>query len=132
MDNLFSLILTRILFRAAGDCGDNYIRLVTTSTALKPIIPLLLNSKVSDNELLVYKIRHEDDAIEFIKNKLLPSYKTESGCMLFLLSLMLTKGLGLIEKDMDIETSMNTLIGQFGHCTQDLINLLLTGIFKYY
>eukprot|EP01035_Chromulina_nebulosa_P017029 gene17029-22535_t len=36
------------------------------------------------------------------------------------------EGIDNIRSDMDIPT--NTLIGQYGHCTQELINLLLTGV----
>jgi hypothetical protein len=49
----------------------------------------------------------------------------ESGCLLFLMSLVLTRGVESVELDMD-EPS-RTLIGPFGHCNQESINLLLTG-----
>jgi hypothetical protein len=51
-------------------------------------------------------------------------YFSSQGCMLFLLSLVLTRGIAAIESDMD---QPGTLISQFGHCTQDLVNLLIAG-----
>eukprot|EP00602_Paraphysomonas_sp_CaronLab_P009261 CAMPEP_0185036198 /NCGR_PEP_ID=MMETSP1103-20130426/28780_1 /TAXON_ID=36769 /ORGANISM="Paraphysomonas bandaiensis, Strain Caron Lab Isolate" /LENGTH=580 /DNA_ID=CAMNT_0027573637 /DNA_START=29 /DNA_END=1771 /DNA_ORIENTATION=- len=58
-------------------------------------------------------------------NKLMPQYRSECGCFLFLLSLILTRGASVIRDDMD--DSETSLIGQYGHCTQELINLLLIG-----
>ena len=50
---------------------------------------------------------------------------SELGCLLLLLSAMLSRGVERIMSDMD-EPS-HTMIGTFGHCSQETINLLLTG-----
>ena len=55
----------------------------------------------------------------------LAAYRSPSGCILFLLGLLLTRGLSRVQADMDQPD--NTLVVQFGHCTQELVNLLLTG-----
>ena len=55
----------------------------------------------------------------------LSSWYSAFGCILFLMSLILCRGLEKVKTDMD--DPHNTLLGQFGHCSQDLINLLLSG-----
>lgn len=52
-------------------------------------------------------------------------YKSMSGCILLTLSLVLTRGIEAVASDMD--DSGNGLIGNFGHCNQELVNLLLSG-----
>lgn len=48
------------------------------------------------------------------------------GIMQFLLSVVLTRGPGSVRRDMD-DGGGGLLTGQFGHCTQELLNLLLCG-----
>jgi hypothetical protein len=55
----------------------------------------------------------------------LPQLQSPLGCLLFLSSVVLTKGIYAVREDMDDPQSR--LIGQFGHCNQELLNLLLTG-----
>ena len=55
----------------------------------------------------------------------LDMYMSSAGCMLFLMSLILTRTVGEVRAEMDAYD--NTLLGPFGHCNQELINLLLTG-----
>ncbi len=47
-----------------------------------------------------------------------------SGCVLFLFSAMLTRGLDALNTDADQGVRM---IAQYGYCSQELVNLLLTG-----
>lgn len=47
------------------------------------------------------------------------------GVTLFFYSVILTKGIEKIVQEMDNHD--NTLIGNHGHCTQEMVNLLLTG-----
>ena len=47
------------------------------------------------------------------------------GCILFLLSLVTSRNIEIIKKDMD--DVHNSFTGQFGHSSQELINLMLTG-----
>lgn len=53
------------------------------------------------------------------------AFASPIGVLLFVYSLLLTRGLESIHEDMDDETV--NLTGQFGHCSQELLNLLLTG-----
>uniref|UniRef100_A0A8C4S8V9 Ubiquitin carboxyl-terminal hydrolase MINDY n=1 Tax=Erpetoichthys calabaricus TaxID=27687 RepID=A0A8C4S8V9_ERPCA len=47
------------------------------------------------------------------------------GCILLTLSAIFSRSMDLIRKDFDVPS--NTLIGAHGYCTQELVNLLLTG-----
>uniref|UniRef100_A0A8C0H694 Ubiquitin carboxyl-terminal hydrolase MINDY n=1 Tax=Chelonoidis abingdonii TaxID=106734 RepID=A0A8C0H694_CHEAB len=47
------------------------------------------------------------------------------GCILLTLSVILTRSIDLVRNDFDVST--NRLIGTHGYCTQELVNLLLTG-----
>jgi hypothetical protein len=49
-----------------------------------------------------------------------------NGVVQFLLSIVLTHGINKIKEEMD--DVGNHLIGNYGYCTQEMINLLLTGI----
>ena len=50
---------------------------------------------------------------------------SSEGVTLFLYSVILTKGIHNLQIEMD--NTDNTLIGNHGHCTQELVNLMLTG-----
>jgi hypothetical protein len=51
-------------------------------------------------------------------------YASEAGIILFTYSLLLTRGLWKIREDMDDSSACLTC--EYGHCTQELLNLLLT------
>ncbi len=51
--------------------------------------------------------------------------ESNSGVTLFLYSIILTKGISNIINEMDNQE--NNVIGLHGHCTQELVNLFLTG-----
>ncbi|MBN3315772.1 MINY4 hydrolase, partial [Atractosteus spatula] len=48
-----------------------------------------------------------------------------SGCILLTISAILSRSIELVRKDFDVPT--NSVIGAHGYCTQELVNLLLTG-----
>lgn len=52
-------------------------------------------------------------------------FASRVGVLLFVYSLLLTRGISGIHEDMDDDSA--NLTGQFGHCSQELLNLLLTG-----
>lgn len=52
-------------------------------------------------------------------------YQKQGGVLLFLFALALSRGVANLQADMDDPTAR--LTSQFGHCSQELINLLLTG-----
>lgn len=61
-----------------------------------------------------------------LETKLMESwYHRQGGVLLFVLALVESRGVAHIQGDMDDPTAK--LTSQFGHCSQELINLLLTG-----
>ncbi|KAJ0400221.1 hypothetical protein ATCC90586_002820 [Pythium insidiosum] len=56
----------------------------------------------------------------------LPVFQSHYGVVRFMFSVLLTKGVDVVRDEMDDRDG--TLTGQFGHCSQELLNLLLTGV----
>jgi len=114
IDTLFASALASILTRAAA--GGKICLVDSTSSELSPFTP--------SSDFMIHDFNSEEDATSFILKRL-EIFKSNAGCILFLMALMLSRGLERIATDMDIES--NTLIGPFGYCTQELLNLSLTG-----
>ncbi|KAK1932386.1 putative ubiquitin carboxyl-terminal hydrolase MINDY-4 [Phytophthora citrophthora] len=55
----------------------------------------------------------------------MPTFCSPHGVINFTFSVLRTKGVAAVREEMDDPT--NALTGAFGHCTQELLNLLLTG-----
>ncbi|KAG6610749.1 FAM188A protein [Phytophthora cinnamomi] len=55
----------------------------------------------------------------------MPAFCSPLGVINFTFSVLRTKGVETVREEMD--DPANTLTGAFGHCTQELLNLLLTG-----
>ena len=117
MIRVFARAIVRILNRAKGD--ETKIALVNK------IVEGPVSDSSSANEYVVYEMSSEEETVEYIIENY-ESYRSVSGVIIFLMSLVLTRGVQNIKKDMDDE--FNSMIGQFGHSSQDLINLLLTGM----
>ena len=109
-----------ILLRASS---NNTIYLVSPSS---PSTTLSTSSNENDFHILKYKTNNMDEIKEFILHSLLSQLSSKAGSLLFLLSLVMTRGVENIQYE-DMDDSHNTLIGQFGHCSQELVNVLLTG-----
>lgn len=60
-----------------------------------------------------------------LETQMIQWYHRQGGVLLFVLALVETRGTANIQADMDDPTAR--LTSQFGHCSQELINLLLTG-----
>ena len=121
-DNVNDYLITALLTILLRASTNNIIYLVSLSSSSS-----LLTMSTNENDMIVYKCKADniDNIKEFVLKSLLPLLSSKSGSMLFLLALVLTRGIENIRNvDMD---DINTLIQQFGHCSQDLINLLLTG-----
>jgi len=120
LHEIFAQALVEILIRSTKE--GNFIKLVsfTGSGLFKGF-----QNQIS-NQLKIHNFQNQsrESIIEFITNNI-EMYSAHHGCILFLIGLLLTRGLEQINSDMDMDDT--TLIGQFGHCTQELVNLLLTG-----
>jgi ubiquitin carboxyl-terminal hydrolase MINDY-3/4 len=115
VQRMFANACSSILARAAE--GNGVINIIDC-----PNLKLFPSSPSSD--LVVHRIHSESEASRFILERL-DLFSSSVGCIVFLFSLMLSRGLERLAQDMDIDS--NTLIGPFGHCAQELLNLLLTG-----
>ena len=73
----------------------------------------------------VVQFEEANDEARAYMMSMLDQFQSPSGVVLFTLSLLMTRGIESIEEDMDDPST--TLIGQFGHCSQELLNLLITG-----
>ena len=60
-----------------------------------------------------------------LENQVYLQFAKPFGCILFLLSLVTSRNMEIIKQDMD--DVHNCFTGQFGHSSQELINLMLTG-----
>jgi hypothetical protein len=65
------------------------------------------------------------DEVRRIVREKLKSFQSETGVVLFMFSLVATRTIDQVKEDMD--DSENYLTAQFGHCAQELVNLLLCG-----
>ena len=108
-----------ILTRASQASGSGVIVLVDC-----PGKALQLLSPASD--LVVHHFNDPEEVARCIRDDL-DCYSARYGCVLFVLALVLTRDVDAVRSDMDVDSASSTLIGQFGHCTQELMNLLLTG-----
>lgn len=75
-------------------------------------------------KLCLYSFSNIKSMREFILSNL-TYFQASNGCILFLYSLILTCGVENIRNSMDVVS--DTLIGRHGYCTQELVNLMLTG-----
>ena len=75
-------------------------------------------------KLCLYSFSNVKSMREFILSNL-TYFQASNGCILFLYSLILTCGVENIRNSMDVVN--DTLIGRHGYCTQELVNLMLTG-----
>lgn len=118
VEKCFAMALCCILDRARRDRDFKLVETVDGTFSG-------LQEERTRSNLMIVTFETVEDVEAYIANRYVSLYNVPSGCVFFLLSLVLTRGMDRIRKDMDVDD--NTLIGQFGHCTQDLINLLLTG-----
>ncbi|CAM9138776.1 unnamed protein product, partial [Discosporangium mesarthrocarpum] len=93
------------------------ITLVTETEPSEGSAPLLLQKSFASSK------EGKKEATLFLQSEL-AQFSREKGVVLFVLSLVLTRGAQRVKDDMD---DMSYLTGQFGHCTQELLNLLLCG-----
>lgn len=78
----------------------------------------------SYESLHLHRLPTIDDVNSFLFSHL-PLLHSPLGVLTFVYSVLLTRGLDVIRGDMDDPTSY--LVGQFGHSSQELVNLMMTG-----
>nr|XP_048296355.1 probable ubiquitin carboxyl-terminal hydrolase MINDY-4 isoform X2 [Myodes glareolus] len=75
--------------------------------------------------LTLYSLTCSEDLVTFLQQSIHQFEVGPYGCILLTLSAILSRSLELVRQDFDVPTSH--LIGAHGYCTQELVNLLLTG-----
>ncbi|XP_070584129.1 probable ubiquitin carboxyl-terminal hydrolase MINDY-4 isoform X2 [Erythrolamprus reginae] len=75
--------------------------------------------------LMLHFITTYEDLLMFLQQNIHQFEAGPHGCILLALSVILSRTVEGVLEDMDVNTS--TLIGAHGYCTQELVNLLLTG-----
>ncbi|XP_006146302.1 probable ubiquitin carboxyl-terminal hydrolase MINDY-4 [Tupaia chinensis] len=75
--------------------------------------------------LLLHTVTCYDELVAFLQQSVQQFEAGPYGCILLTLSAILSRSTELVRQDFDVPT--NHLIGAHGYCTQELVNLLLTG-----
>ncbi|XP_004676884.1 PREDICTED: protein FAM188B isoform X1 [Condylura cristata] len=75
--------------------------------------------------LILHNLTCYEDLVTFLQQSVHQFEVGPYGCILLTLSAILSRSTELVRQDFDVPT--NHLIGAHGYCTQELVNLLLTG-----
>ncbi|XP_064495384.1 probable ubiquitin carboxyl-terminal hydrolase MINDY-4 isoform X2 [Pseudopipra pipra] len=75
--------------------------------------------------LILHSATRYEDLIVFLQQSIHQFEIGPCGCILLTVSVILSRSINLVRNDFDVLT--NRLIGSHGYCTQELVNLLLTG-----
>ncbi|XP_066169797.1 probable ubiquitin carboxyl-terminal hydrolase MINDY-4 [Sylvia atricapilla] len=117
-----SLALADILWRAGG----HEKALVALPSGRQQFTP---TGKYKADGILETLILHSatryEDLIVFLQQNIHQFEAGPYGCILLTVSVILSRSINLVRNDFDVLT--NRLIGSHGYCTQELVNLLLTG-----
>ncbi|NXP45262.1 MINY4 hydrolase, partial [Heliornis fulica] len=117
-----TMAIADILWRAGG----NEKAIVALSSGRQQFTPI---GKYKADGILETLILHSatryEDLIVFLQQNIHQFENGPCGCILLTVSVILSRSINLVRNDFDVLT--NRLIGSHGYCTQELVNLLLTG-----
>ncbi|KAM6422115.1 putative ubiquitin carboxyl-terminal hydrolase MINDY-4 [Rhynochetos jubatus] len=117
-----TLAIADILWRAGG----NEKAIVALPSGRQQFTPV---GKYKADGILETLILHSatryGDLIVFLQQNIHQFEVGPCGCILLTVSVILSRSINLVRNDFDVLT--NRLIGSHGYCTQELVNLLLTG-----
>ncbi|NXF38713.1 MINY4 hydrolase, partial [Nyctibius bracteatus] len=117
-----TMAIADILWRAGG----NEKAIVALSSGRQQFTPI---GKYKADGILESLILHSttryEDLIVFLQQNIHQFETGPCGCILLTVSVILSRSINLVRNDFDVLT--NRLIGSHGYCTQELVNLLLTG-----
>lgn len=117
-DALFGALAHALAFVCWQAGGSTTARIVLCEESALPISP-----DTPAAALTVYTFTDLDEATAFVFS-VMPQFHSASGVVLLVYSLLLSRGLARVREDADEPTA---LVARFGHSTQELLNLLLTG-----
>ncbi|XP_053115336.1 probable ubiquitin carboxyl-terminal hydrolase MINDY-4 isoform X2 [Hemicordylus capensis] len=116
------LALADILWRA----GSSERAVVALSTGVQQFTPAGKYKADGILEtLMLHIVTKFDDLLKFLQQNIYQFEAGPCGCILLTLSVILSRSIDQVRRDFDVIT--NHLIGAHGYCTQELVNLLLTG-----
>ncbi|XP_005150072.2 probable ubiquitin carboxyl-terminal hydrolase MINDY-4 isoform X1 [Melopsittacus undulatus] len=117
-----TMAIADILWRA----GSNEKAIVALPSGRQQFIPI---GKYKADGILETLILHSatryEDLVVFLQQNIHQFETGPCGCILLTVSVILSRSINLVRNDFDVLT--NRLIGSHGYCTQELVNLLLTG-----
>ncbi|XP_043922680.1 probable ubiquitin carboxyl-terminal hydrolase MINDY-4 [Protopterus annectens] len=116
------MCLADILWRA----GDKKKAVVALSSGKQQFIPAGRYKADGILEMLMLNTVSCFDDLQVLLGRSIFQFETGPfGCILFLLSAVFSRSVELVRADFDVPDAC--LIGAHGYCTQELVNLLLTG-----
>ncbi|KAM4874349.1 putative ubiquitin carboxyl-terminal hydrolase MINDY-4 isoform 1-T1 [Thomomys bottae] len=117
-----ALAIADILWRAGG----HQRAVVTLTSGAQQFSPMGKYKADGVLEtLMLYSLTCYEDLVTFLQHSVQQFEAGPYGCILLTLSAILSRSPKLVRQDFDVPTSH--LIGAHGYCTQELVNLLLTG-----
>ncbi|XP_036594436.1 probable ubiquitin carboxyl-terminal hydrolase MINDY-4 [Trichosurus vulpecula] len=120
--NCLIMAMADILWRAGGEEKA----VVTLASGMQQFSPAGKYKADGILEMLVlHRVTKYEDLVIFLQENIHQFQAGPSGCILLTLSAVLSRSTDLVRQDFDMPTSC--LIGAHGYCTQELVNLLLTG-----
>ncbi|KAJ0064970.1 hypothetical protein NL108_000938, partial [Boleophthalmus pectinirostris] len=122
------LAIAEILWKA----GEGKQATVAINSGTKHFIPVgQYKSEGVFERMILFTLDKRKDLEHFVDQHIeqacdLLFFESEvMGCLLFVVSAVLSRSVDKVREDMDVPTT--TLIGAHGYCTQELVNLLLWG-----
>ncbi|KAK7889478.1 hypothetical protein WMY93_025038 [Mugilogobius chulae] len=116
------LAISEILWRA----GEEKQVIVAINSGTKHFIPAgQYKSEGALEWIMLFTLDNHKDLEHFLDQHIEQFESEVLGCLLFVVSAVLSRSVDKLREDMDVPTT--TLIGAHGYCTQELVNLLLCG-----
>lgn len=110
--------LAGVLWRAVNRSAD------TLSATVVTCDDAVVSMSTPAAAFKLHVLYNPADVYAFVR-RVFSQWGSKSGVVLFVYSLLLTRTLAQTKQDMD--DSSATLTATFGHCTQELMNLVLSG-----
>ncbi|KAJ7322111.1 hypothetical protein JRQ81_018398 [Phrynocephalus forsythii] len=117
-----SLALADILWRAGGD-RKAVVTLPTEAQQFTPAGKYKADGIME--RLMLHIVTKYEDLVMFLQHNIRQFEEGPHGCIFLTLSAILSRSINQVRGDFDVSTSQ--LIGAHGYCTQELVNLILTG-----
>ncbi|XP_020780302.2 probable ubiquitin carboxyl-terminal hydrolase MINDY-4 [Boleophthalmus pectinirostris] len=116
------LAIAEILWKA----GEGKQATVAINSGTKHFIPVgQYKSEGVFERMILFTLDKRKDLEHFVDQHIEQFESEVMGCLLFVVSAVLSRSVDKVREDMDVPTT--TLIGAHGYCTQELVNLLLWG-----